>query len=521
MQRIIHRRNHAVWSAAATRRIEATATTQLAPHALMQRAGLAIARLAQALAPHAQTMWVACGKGNNGGDGLEAAAHLKNWGRKVVVTWLGNSEECSADTHQAWAKAQAAGVQWAAAAPHDLAATDLCIDALLGLGLQAHAQPQVTHPTDHTHANTLQAVLAALHDSPCPVLCVDLPSGLDADTGQYAQGFAPTKLPRAARHTLSLLTLKPGLFTASGRDAAGSVWLDDLGTQAMASLANMWPQPTAMLSGPPASTARPHNSHKGSWGDVAVIGGEGLALRGMGMTGAALLAARAALHSGAGRVLVALLDGGHMALDPVQPELMFRHPEALPLADSTTVCGCGGGSAIQKWIPAVLETSPRLVLDADALNALAQQAQGLDMLKARSQRGQATVLTPHPLEAARLLGQTAQQVQANRLLAAQLLAERTGAVVVLKGSGSVVAAPGQVPHINPTGCALLATAGTGDVLAGMLGAKLAAGLDAWSAAKTAVFLHGLAADRWPAGQAFEACFLAQQSAVLSQIGTMP
>ena len=118
MQRIIHRRNHAVWSAAATKRIEATATTQLAPHTLMQRAGLAIARLAQALAPHAQTIWVACGKGNNGGDGLEAAAHLQNWGRKVVVTWLGNSEECSADTHQAWAKAQAAGVQWAAAAPH-------------------------------------------------------------------------------------------------------------------------------------------------------------------------------------------------------------------------------------------------------------------------------------------------------------------------------------------------------------------------------------------------------------------
>jgi hypothetical protein len=173
--------------------------------------------------------------------------------------------------------------------------------------------------------------------------------------------------PPAARHTLSLLTLKPGLFTGAGRDAAGTVWWDDLGVPCHSEAASAW------LAGPPAAAARAHASHKGSYGDVAVIGGEGLDARGLGMGGAALLAASAALLGGAGRVLVALL-GGTLDLDVRQPELMFRHVDALQLEQLTVVCGCGGGEAVRAVLPQVLAQAPRLVLDADALNAIASDA---------------------------------------------------------------------------------------------------------------------------------------------------
>jgi len=524
---------HPLFNTAATRRMERQAAAALPPHALMQRAGLAVARLARALAPHTRTVWIACGPGNNGGDGLEAAMHLQRDGRRVVVTWLGSPEHAPADARQSWQRAQAAGVAWADEAPTDMTASDLCIDALLGIGVTSIPSAAPREPNSR-----MLATLTALHYSPAPVLAVDLPSGLDADTGQFAAGFsAPasdTRSHRQARHTLSLLTLKPGLFTASGRDAAGKVWLDDLGLPAAQEA------PSAWLAGPVLPAPRSHASHKGSYGDVAVVGGEGLAARGLGMTGAALLAASAALHAGAGRVLVALLDDGRMALDGVQPELMFRRFDALALEELMVVCGCGGGEAVRTVLPTVLAQAARLVLDADALNALAADAalrslvvnrsvRGLptvlaqaarlvldaDALNAlaadaalrslvvnRSVRGLPTVLTPHPLEAARLLGLSAAEVQADRLRAAQQLAQQLHCIVVLKGSGTVIAAPGQAPAINPTGNARLATAGTGDVLAGMVGAGLAGGratgADALHAATEAVYLHGLAADRWPA-----------------------
>jgi hydroxyethylthiazole kinase-like uncharacterized protein yjeF len=300
-----------------------------------------------------------------------------------------------------------------------------------------------------------------------------------------------------ATHTLSLLSLKPGLFTAAGRDASGQVWLDDLE-------AGEPPQePSAWLAGPPPASVRPHASHKGSYGDVAVIGGAA------GMTGAALLAASAALHAGAGRVLVALLDGGTLAVDASQPELMIRPWDSLDLASMTVACGCGGGDAIRTALPKVLSTAGTLVLDADALNALAADTQLQSLLQARSRRQRPTVLTPHPLEAARLLGCGAGQVQQDRLRASRDLVQRFGCAVVLKGSGSVIAAPGVAPAINPTGNARLATAGTGDVLAGMVASRLAFGASAFEAAAAAVYAHGLAADEWPVGSPLTASALAR------------
>lgn len=500
MHLITPQQPHPLFNTAATRCLEQQAAAALAPHTLMQRAGLAVARLARALAPHARTVWIACGPGNNGGDGLEAAMHLQRDGRRVVVTWLGTPEQAPADARQSWQRAQAAGVTWADAAPPGMTAADLCIDALLGIG--------VTSTTTRAPDSRMLALLATLQHNPAPVLAVDQPSGLDADTGQFAAGFALPAPPASRhthkpRHTLSLLTLKPGLFTAAGRDAAGSVWLDDLGASPQSE------PPTAWLAGPALPAPRNHASHKGSYGDVAIVGGEGLAARGLGMTGAALLAASAALHAGAGRVLVALLDDGQMAIDMAQPELMFRRFGALALEQLTVVCGCGGGEAVRAVLPAVLARAARLVLDADALNAVASDAALRAGLMSRTERGLPTVLTPHPLEAARLLGLPTAEVQADRLNAAQQLAEQFDCVAVLKGSGTVTAAPGHPPTINPTGNARLATAGTGDVLAGMVGAHLAAGVEARRAALEAVYIHGLAADHWPAGRTLTASALAR------------
>ena len=503
MYRITARQPHCLFTAATTRRIEHAAAAALPPHTLMQRAGLAVAQLAQALTPHARTVWIACGPGNNGGDGLEAATHLQCSGRQVLVTWLGHPAQAPVDAMASWQRAQMSGVQWLDNPPVDFSTIDLCIDALFGIGLSASPTASNRGPDER-----LCACLQALQHSCVPVLAVDLPSGLDADTGQFTPGFASDapdchQQAHAPRHTLSLLSLKPGLFTAAGRDAAGQVWLDDLG------VTPAHEPPDAWLSGPHPIPPRAHASHKGSYGDVAVVGGEGLAERGMGMTGAALLAASAALHSGAGRVLVALLDNGLQPLDTAQPELMFRRFEALDLAWLTVVCGCGGGQAVRRVLTEVIAQAARLVLDADALNALAASAALQAEITARSRRGQATVLTPHPLEAARLLGCTTNEVQANRLTAAQHLAEQFQCVVVLKGSGTVIAAPHHLPSINPTGNAQLATAGTGDVLAGMIGAHLAAGACAVRAAREAVYAHGQAANKWPKGQALTASALAK------------
>jgi hydroxyethylthiazole kinase-like uncharacterized protein yjeF len=241
-------------------------------------------------------------------------------------------------------------------------------------------------------------------------------------------------------------------------------------------------------------------------------------------------------------VFAALLDGGAMAVDPSQPELMFRQPEHLDFAALHLACGCGGGQAVREVLPRALSTARSLVLDADALNAVAADPQLLALLRARTARnartaqsarsartaqsartalsggsainarGGPTVLTPHPLEAARLLGTTAAQVQADRLGAAQRLVEATGAVVVLKGSGTVIAAPGHVLRINPTGNARLATGGTGDVLAGWIAALLAQGEDAFEAASDAVYAHGAVADNWPAdGPTLSASSLAREA----------
>lgn len=444
----------------ASRRLEASAAATLPPHTLMRRAGLAVARLAQAVAPHASAVTVLAGPGNNGGDGFEAALHLHRLGREVGVHLLGDAARLPADAQASLRRAREAGVRieaWSEAdGPARLLrrqATDatarndmLLIDALLGRGL--------TRPAEGAMAGAIEAV----NRCGAPVLAVDLPSGLPADTGTPTAGAAVVQ----AQTTLALLSLAPGLFTGQGRELTGRIWWDDLGIagHSEAAVARLTDPATGL-----AATPRRHGQHKGSFGDLRIVAGA------PSMTGAALLAGRAALRAGAGRVYLHLLDEAAPRLDAVTPELMFANPlTAADLTPSTAVlAGCGGGAAVAEVLPLLIEAAPRLVLDADALNAVAQRSDLQDALRSRGERGGATVLTPHPLEAARLLGAASvAAVQADRLAAATALARRYAAVVLLKGSGSVITAPGERCWINPTGNAALAVPGSGDVLAGWL-----------------------------------------------------
>ncbi|MDR7148721.1 hydroxyethylthiazole kinase-like uncharacterized protein yjeF [Hydrogenophaga palleronii] len=472
----------------------------------MARAGLAIAQLSRAVQPHARCIWVACGPGNNGGDGLVAATHLHQWAQSTgngvrVIATHGSADPAFSkvlppDAQNALAAARTAGVLIQLEPP---AQFDLGIDALLGMGASGPLSGVISKTLSH------------LRHTSSPVLCVDLPSGLHAETGELQPLLADPSIatPHQAgpRYTLSLLTLKPGLFTNDGRDASGKIWFDDLSavpqpdTPPMARLYAEAPHTTLQAR-------RPHSSHKGKFGDVLILGGQSIAGSGVGMTGAAILAATAALHAGAGRVFVSLLGeapGSEIRYEPHSPELMFRAPQRMLESDlpdsATVVCGCGGGEAVAAVLPSVLTRSRRLVLDADALNAIAKDPALQAQLTQRSQQGWTTVLTPHPLEAARLMETSTASVMRDRLAAAQTLADRFGAICVLKGSGTIVTQPGDTPWINASGNARLATAGTGDVLAGMIGAALAAPGgspegDARHRVASAVFQHGKLADSW-------------------------
>ncbi|HKX44074.1 MAG TPA: NAD(P)H-hydrate epimerase, partial [Burkholderiaceae bacterium] len=259
------RADHALYSVAQTRTVEAIELTKQPVPPLMQRAGEAIARLALAVAPHGRRVWIAAGPGNNGGDGLEAALQLQRSGRQVEVA-LHAGAKTPADAQAALQRAQAAGVeiQPGVTRPHglgELDAGDLAIDALFGIG------------ASRAPSGAIAETIAQLNGLRCPVLAADIPSGLDADTGRTLGDGASSCV--VAQHTLTLLTAKPGLFTASGRDHAGRIWLASLGVDPAAHT-NATGAPAAWLRSlaarPPHATRR-HAQHKGSFGDVAVVGG--------------------------------------------------------------------------------------------------------------------------------------------------------------------------------------------------------------------------------------------------------
>lgn len=463
----------ALYSVAEIREIEQTALAGLPAGTLMQRAGQAAALMALKLVAESRAdakVLLLAGPGNNGGDALEAAHLLAGAGVKVTVLLCDDAARRSADSRQALARAKAGAVQFAdPALDSAIKATNwnLVIDGLFGIGL--------TRPI----TNTLRDLVETVNTLDCPVLALDVPSGLDADTGNI-DGIAVQ-----ASHTITFITDKPGLHTCYGRDYAGSVQVADLNIDS-----TLFPPPRAHLNSIGTFSGhlrrRPHNSHKGSYGDVIVIGGA------HGMTGAPILAARAAGKCGAGRVFSAFVDDAP-AYDSMQPELMCRSAQDMDFSSAVLVVGPGLSTsrAAHDVLSRALHTHNPLVLDADALNLIAVEP-GLQQKLA--QRSGPALMTPHPLEAARLLQLSSKEIQADRLAAARRLAHRFNAAVVLKGSGSVIAKPDGEVMINTTGNPALATAGTGDVLAGMCGALLAQAFPVWNAALAATWLHGQAAD---------------------------
>jgi len=494
MEKLSTSSNWPVYGHEATRAIEKNLQARSATP-LMQSAGLAAARLAMALAPHAQRIWVAAGPGNNGGDGLEAALHLQRWGKSVQVSMINAKSGRPPQAQAAWLRAQAEGIQLTHELPslwlNQMSPLDLCIDALLGIGSNRPLSPE------------MQNWVKAMNASKAPVLAIDCPTGLDPETGQALKNAGEAPLFVCAHHTLTFITAKPGLFMGHGRDACGKIWLDNLDRNP----ADCTETPQAWLNRPSPRPGKTHASHKGSHGDVAVIGGESMSKSGLGMTGAAVLAATAALYAGAGRVFLSLLSD--QTTHGLPPDLMQRAWQTLDLEQLYVVCGCGGGQSIGDVMPQVLLRSAHLVVDADGLNAIAKD-EALQSLLAQRANTQATVITPHPLEAARLLKCTTADVQSNRLKAAQELALLFKCTVVLKGSGTVIAAPNQTLRINTSGNGLLAIGGTGDVLAGLIAARMAQGLEAFEAACLATAQHGQVANDWPEAQALTASRLANQ-----------
>lgn len=466
----------ALYSAAQIRAIEQAAMAGLAPGMLMQRAGQAAADSALAIMSGQQNgsqVLILAGPGNNGGDALEAAARLAGNGVAVSVLWHAGPGRQSADAQQALARARNSNARFLDPLLFsDIGATAwaLVIDGLFGIGLMRPI------------SGAQRALVDLVNTLACPVLALDVPSGLDADSGTIVGQDA---VAVRATHTVTFIGNKPGLHTAHGRDHAGQVQVASLDIDE-----RLFPAPYAQLNRIElfvhALMPRRHDSHKGSHGDVAVIGGAA------GMAGAVILAARAAAKCGGGRVYAGFVEQPP-AYDSQQPELMCRLAADLDFAKATLVIGPGLGTsrAAHDLLSQALSTSSALVIDADALNIISTEP-GLQ--HKLMQRRASTLLTPHPLEAARLLARSSAEIQADRVTAARELAGRFNATVILKGSGTIIAQPTGDTVINTTGNPGLATAGTGDVLAGMCGALLAQHWPVREAALCAVWLHGKAAD---------------------------
>lgn len=459
-----------LFDTAAARRIDAQATAALGGdgYVLMQRAGQAAWQCALQYWPQARRIVVVCGPGNNGGDGYVLARLARQSGRQVWVLHLPEHAPRTPLAQRACTDYLAIGGQ-VEISRDCLREADLIVDALFGIGL------------DRAPDDAAAELIAAVNAASAPVLALDVPSGVDA-----ASGAVPGAAIHAAR-VLQFIVPHRGLHTGAALERAGQRLLAGLDVPAAAfdgiePAASRWGEAVLPSQLPP----RRIDTHKGESGHVLCVGGN------HGSGGAVMLCAEAALRSGAGLASVAT-RAAHVA------PLLARCPEAMahgvedafdlaPLLARAGVVALGPGLGQDDWAQrlwaAALDGGRPLVVDADALNLLAQQPRPLAQ----------AVLTPHPGEAARLLDVDTATIQRDRFAAAQALAERFSAVVVLKGAGTVVAAPAQPPRVIAAGNPGMAVGGMGDLLTGVIAALLAQGLAPFDAAATGALLHGLAGD---------------------------
>lgn len=445
-------------------------TLGLAGYTLMQRAGEAALRCLRERWPAARRIAVVCGPGNNAGDGYVLARLARGAGCEVAVLAASAPERLRGDALQACNDWRAAGGAIDPFTAEALAAAEVVVDGLLGTGLSGAVRED------------LLRVIAAINTSRRPVLALDVPSGLDADRG------LPLGEAVRAECTITFVALKTGLYLGEGPAYRGALCFDDLGV-----MGRLRDPPAARLERlvraelEQALPRRARSANKGDFGQVLIVGG------GPGMPGAARLAGEACLRVGAGRVTVAVAAQNVAAVIGARPELM-----GAPLTDPQTVrrlgarcdvIAIGPGLGQDTWargaLDAALGCGKPLVVDADALNLIAAAAPAT--------RGE-WILTPHPGEAARLLGVSSAQVQGDRLAALDALLGRYGGTIVLKGAGTLVGRAGAVPAVCEHGNPGMASPGMGDVLTGVIAGLLAQCRDPWRAARVGVLVHALAGD---------------------------
>jgi NAD(P)H-hydrate epimerase len=447
----------------------------IAGYTLMQRAAAAAFDALRDRWPQAQAIAVLCGSGNNGGDGYEIA-RLARAARLDVTVWQFGVPAEGGDAwtaREAWIHSGGTVADWPSGGTL-LSRFDVIVDAIFGTGL--------SRPPPAPVVNAIGAIAAA-HAAGTGVLAVDIPSGLTADSGAVLGSAA------AADVTVTFIGNKLGLYVGEGPDRTGAIVFAPLDAP-VERFADLVPHARLMDRSDlhDALPLRTRTAHKGNNGHVLIIGGDS------GMAGAALLAGRAALRAGAGLVTVATRQEHAAVLTAAQPEIMFHGvdntDDLMPLLMRATVVAIGPGLGRQPWgraLWAAVRERNGVVADADALNLLAEEPL----------RNESWILTPHPGEAARLLGLESREVQADRITAVCALRERYGGTVVLKGAGSLVAA--DVPWLCCHGNPGMGVGGMGDVLTGVIAGLRAQGLSSEAAARHGVLAHALAGDRAAAG----------------------
>ncbi len=436
---------------------------------LMERAGETAFNVLRDRWPEAKRIAVLCGIGNNGGDGYVIARLAHEQGLDVSVYQVGDPARLQGDALAARQRLEGVDVSATGYDGQDLAPFEVVVDALLGTGLSGEVR------------NPFLLAINSINQATAAVLAVDIPSGLNADSG------LPCGLAVQADCTITFIGMKQGLLTGEAADYCGCIVFDDLKVPS-AVYERIQPAATRMALAQQLSLMAPRkrSSHKGDFGHVLIVGGN------FGMTGAARLAGEAALRTGAGLVSIATRREHAAVISSGRPELMshgIETGEALKeLSGRASVIAIGPGLGQDDWAQELLAMAVArnlpLIVDADALNLLAQ----IDMQRQR------WVLTPHPGEAARLLGETPAAVNADRFVAVGRLVEKYSATVVLKGAGTLVQSPSAVPAVCGGGNPALASGGMGDVLTGIIAGLIAQGLELDDAAQFAVCLHRKAAD---------------------------
>ncbi len=461
-----------LYSSAQVRALDARAIRDLGVpgYTLMKRAGESALRFLRTRWPTCHRIAIVCGGGNNGGDGYVLARFAQAAGLTVTALAAVPPESLKGDARQAYGDLAASGGQILPFDGDRLRDGEVIVDALLGTGLHGGVRADTA------------GVIAAINAAARPVFALDVPSGLDSDTGE------PLGVAVRADCTVTFVALKTGLCIGNGPEHAGAIFFDDLEVP-IPSAPQFAPRLERIVEAEIAAALprRARAAHKGDFGRVLIVGG------GVGMPGAVRLAGEAALRVGAGLVTVAVAPDNVVAIAAGRPELI-----CLSLSDPSVLLGAieradvvavGPGLGRSEWAVRILEEVLRcekpLVVDADALNLIAEQG---------PRRRDNWILTPHPGEAARLLGMRTGEIQHDRLAALERLVERFGGVVVLKGAGTLVGSRGRIPGLCERGNPGMASAGMGDVLTGATAGVLSQCGDPWVAARVAVLAHAMSGD---------------------------